>query len=1093
MMTQDQGQLRCFVRLNVGAEALAVCGLAGLLLAWALPAAAAEPTPENRQQLERQVAELQKQRDELYQKAQYPAATKLGKQILALQDQLYPREHYPQGHADLAESLNHMGFLLEAQGDSAQALTYHQQALDMFRRLYPRERYPQGHPQLATSLNNVGFVLQANGEYAQARSLYQEALDMRQRLYPRERYPQGHPQLATSLTNLGTLLQAQGEYAQARTYSQQALDMRQALYPRDRYPQGHADLAASLSLVGGLLRVQGEYAQARTYFQQAAEMTTRLYPSERYPQGHPHLAASLTNLALLLQAQGEHTQARAYFQQALDTAQRLYPKDRYPQGHPHLAISLNNLGLLLHAQGEYAQARDYLQQALDMKARLYPKERYPQGHPALALSLNNLGGLLQAQGEYAEARTHYQQALDMYQRFYPPERYPQGHPDLARSLNNLGLAVWAQGEYAQARTYFQHNLDMCQRLYSKERYPKGHPDLARSLNNLGGLLLTEGKYAQARTVLLQPLEMHQDLAELFVAAASEVEGLNLPASLPLTRDGWLSATAHLPDLTDAGYAPIWRGKAVLSRILQRRQQAVQQAADADSRALLQELLETRQAVSRLLLAPSRDPAEHRRRLEKLSQRKEELERQLARRLPEFRRQQTLAGALHTDLLKQLPPRTVFIDFLRYVRFEQDPKVPGRRGERRTASYMAFVLRPGQPVRRVELGAAATLETALADWRGAIADQKASGAAEQLYRLLWEPLSKHIPTDTATVLLAPDAALSGLPWAALPGRKRGRVLLEEHALAVVPHGTFLLDRLTAPASGRRTPSEEVLLAVGGVGYDQEATPAKELLAERTAERGGKALTWPALPGTLRELEQVVALAGKRPVRSLRGAEASSGKLLRELPQARWAHLATHGFFAEPRFRSVLQVDEKAFERLGRDRAAPGARNPLVLSGLVLAGANRAAERPDGGIVTAEAIAALPIQRLELAVLSACETGLGEVAGGEGVFGLQRAFHLAGAHNVIASLWKVDDQATAALMALFYQQLWQEGKAPLEALRQAQLTLYHHPERIPALAKARGFEFDQVVKLPATPKADPATTKGKAPVKVWAAFVLSGIGR
>src|SRR5262249_18824662 len=150
------------------------------------------------------------------------------------------------------------------------------------------------------------------------------------------------------------------------------------------------------------------------------------------------------------------------------------------------------------------------------------------------------------------------------------------------------------------------------------------------------------------------------------------------------------------------------------------------------------------------LAPPRDPAEHRRQLETLSQRKEELERQLAQRLPEFRRQRTLAHAAHTDLLKQLPPRTAFIDFLRYVRFEQDPKVPGKKGERWTHSYVAFVLRPGQPVCRVELGAAVAIETALADWRRAIIDQQASPAPEQLARLLWEPLSKYIPADTATV-------------------------------------------------------------------------------------------------------------------------------------------------------------------------------------------------------------------------------------------------------------------------------------------------------------------------------------------------------
>ena len=126
-----------------------------------------------------------------------------------------------------------------------------------------------------------------------------------------------------------------------------------------------------------------------------------------------------------------------------------------------------------------------------------------------------------------------------------------------------------------------------------------------------------------------------------------------------------------------------------------------------------------------------------------------------------------------------------------------------------------------------------------------------------------------------------------------------------------------------------------------------------------------------------------------------------------------------------------------------RSTVAGRNPLVLSGLVLAGANLPRPKDefgvpqgDGGILTAEAIATLPLDHLELAVLSACETGLGDVAGGEGVFGLQRAFHIAGARNVVASLWKVDDQATAMLMQLFYRNLWhgQQSVAPLVALRE-----------------------------------------------------------
>jgi CHAT domain-containing protein len=186
-----------------------------------------------------------------------------------------------------------------------------------------------------------------------------------------------------------------------------------------------------------------------------------------------------------------------------------------------------------------------------------------------------------------------------------------------------------------------------------------------------------------------------------------------------------------------------------------------------------------------------------------------------------------------------------------------------------------------------------------------------------------------------------------------------------------------------------------------------------------------------------------------------------------------------------------VDPRLYEQRGfGERRTPGGRSPLVLSGLVLAGANRRGEgaAPDRGIVTAEGLIGLRLEGLELAVLSACETGLGEVAGGEGVFGLQRAFHVAGCKNVVASLWQVDDEVTAALMALFYHGLWQEKLPPVEALRRAQLTLYRRPERIPPLARERGPDFDRLARRPAEARAG-----ARSPARLWAGFVLSGAGR
>jgi hypothetical protein len=176
--------------------------------------------------------------------------------------------------------------------------------------------------------------------------------------------------------------------------------------------------------------------------------------------------------------------------------------------------------------------------------------------------------------------------------------------------------------------------------------------------------------------------------------------------------------------------------------------------------------------------------------------------------------------------------------------------------------------------------------------------------------------------------------------------------------------------------------------------------------------------------------------------------------------------------------VLHLSAKDYER-GRfgERVGVGAKNPLVLSGLVLAGANLP-KTPGRGILVAEAIAGLDLGGLDLAVLSACETGLGDVAGDEGVFGLQSGFHAAGAHTVVASLWKVDDAATQRLMTLFYDNLWHKKLPRLEALRQAQLALMHGE-----IGSRPSRSFGEI-------EPSQATGPARAAPRVWAAWVLSG---
>jgi CHAT domain-containing protein len=328
---------------------------------------------------------------------------------------------------------------------------------------------------------------------------------------------------------------------------------------------------------------------------------------------------------------------------------------------------------------------------------------------------------------------------------------------------------------------------------------------------------------------------------------------------------------------------------------------------------------------------------------------------------------------------------------------------------------------------------------------------------------------------------------------LPGDKPGTILVEAFAIANIPHASFLLNQLWPQEPLNKTPSNA--LVVGGVKYEVEGPQFTANLNSSRAEplvKPNARLSWSFLPGTMGELSGVTIAAERKKITTIHieGEKATSAAILAALPKSKYAHIATHGFFADPSFRSQFQLDEKDFrivqwgERIGRV-----ANSPLLMTGLVFAGANNP-KTPGRGILTGESLIDLDLSGLELAVLSACETGLGDVAGGEGTFGLQRAFHIAGTRNVIASLWKIPDQSTAALMGLFYKNLWERNLSPMESLRQAQLEIYRNPGKIGELAKGFRGPFKEVAgkgDLEIKPGTD-----GKAHPLHWAAFTLSGPG-
>jgi CHAT domain-containing protein len=949
-----------------------------------------------------------------------------------------------EGHPHYATSLNSLAGLYMDLGEYGKALTLSEQAHDLTKRVLG-----EAHPHYAERLISLAGLYQKRGEYGKALPLLEQARDLRKRVLGED-----DPEYAASLNNLAVLYQDLGEYGKALPLYQHARDLTK------RLGEAHPDYAASLNNLANLYRDLGEYGKAVTLLEQARDLRKR-----HRGGAHPDYAASLSNLALLYRDLGEYGKALSLLEQARDITKRL------PRTHPGYVTNLNNLANLYGAMEAYGKAVPLSEQARDLSKRLLG-----EAHPHYAACLSNLARLYRDLQEYGKALPLLEEFRDLTKRVLG-----EAHPHYATSLHNLALLYRDLGEYGKALTLSEQAHDLTKRVLGE-----AHPHYAERLMSLAGLYRAVSKTAEATKFAQQALTLQQALLNKTFTFQSNRARFNLLAQHRYSLDVYLSFAL------DAGThpVPLYRVALVWKGTLAARQAEELLTHDRpELRPLADQLRRARAGLARLasqLPATPQAQADWRSLFARFEKEKEALEIQLARRSAAYLRWQKLRQADAAQVADALPRGAAFIDFLEYRHWSPPPTKKGRWDVE--ARLLAFVLRRQRAPVLVPLGPAQEIDRAVHAWRQAVQAHRDPGpAAAELAKRLWQPLRPHL-AGCDTVLLAPDGVLTGLAFAALPGPKAGTYLLEEVALGYVSSGRHLLE-LAAADDG---PRGQGLLAVGGLVYGQ-AKADGPAAAKRT---------FGDLPGTRLEVEQVGRLFRQQfptmaAPRLLGGAEIDADALTALLAPAkgaarpRYLHLATHGFF-EPTPPAVQKLRHALMERLpfeaARQYGAYG-RNPLLLSGLVLAGANRDREK---GILRAEELANLDLRGCELAVLSACETGLGRVDPGEGLQGLQWAFQAAGARSLVVSLWQVHDAATSVLMEELYTNLWQKKLSRLEALRQAQLTVLRNPslvqQRQQELAKlgVRGPE-DEPAPLPQG--GAPAASARSHPA-LWAAFILSG---
>jgi CHAT domain-containing protein/Tfp pilus assembly protein PilF len=959
------------------------------------------PSPPASQAALDEAGRLNKSVEKLYGEGKFGEAIPVAIQALAIREKLLGPMH-----PDVAESLNNLAAVYEAQSAFEKAEPLHMRALAI------REKVlgPM-HLDVAESLNNLAFLYHVQCAYPKAEPLYVRALEIREKVLG----PM-HPDVAQSLNNLALLYWDQGMYPKTEPLYVRALEIREkVLGPM------HRDVAQSLNNLALLYQVQGAYPKAEPLLVRALDICEKVLGPM-----HPDVAAGLNNLASLYQAQGAYAKAEPLLARVVAIRENaLGPM------HSNVALSLINLAALYLVQGTYPKAEPLLVRALN----IHEKTLGPM-HAYVALSLNNLALLYQAQGAYAKAEPLFVRALDIHEKALGPM-----HPKVATSLNNLAMLYQAQGAYGQAEPLLIRALDIRERALGPM-----HPDVAQSLMNLALVYQAQDAYPKVDPLLLRSATIRESQLRSSLAPLAESRKRALMSLMQGETERLVSFHADVspssPHALELALTTVLRRKGRVLDSLTEAQRALRDHLTPPLRDQLDQLAQTRAAFAAQLYATAeqRTSAQRAAIIATLRTRIDDLETALGTASAEFRAQNEPVTV--ANLQAALPSGAMLVEFMRYHRFDARAQPPAQ--EER---YVAYLVTSHGPPHWVPLGEAAPIDAAvdavLAALQAPVRTQTTRVALQHLDALLIGPMRDQL-TKASHLILAPDGKLNLVPFEALID-PQGHYELERYLVSYLSSGRDL-QRL---AAHRASQSPAVIVA------DPDYGPLPSYAAPGT-------VAFRPLLGARGEAADLARYFSTSPVTD----KQATKEALAALTGPAILHVATHGFYARdpgttrspgsggssasqptasapPASRGMHVELDGGMSSLSPPPSSSDPVEGLDRSGLAMASANQGA----GGIVTAREIAGFDWWGTQLVVLSACETGVGAVPSGDGVYGMRRALVLAGAESQVVSLWSVSDASTRVLMRDYYDEL-ARGTGRAQALQSAKLRLmrqsrYAHP--------------------------------------------------
>jgi len=699
---------------------------------------------------------------------------------------------------------------------------------------------------------------------------------------------------------------------------------------------------------------------------------------------HPDVATGYNNLGEIARRLGDRTTARAHFDRALQVWENTLGPD-----HPEVANATHNIAGLLALSEQPDAAEPWFARTLAIL------------EPALGLDNVELAPTYMSQCGYERRRGNYDRAEDLALKAQQLwiEALGRGHDDTTIPMAAMARIAFDRGDQETALVLMQKVIRTREAAVGPD-----HPDMASALGATASLLADAKRHDEAREHRQRAYDLGSRHLRHVLGGLSEREQLGL-LSRELDQVRAYVNTFSRPGDESRAYQVVldWKG-AVRQLSIDARSAALENGEDMDR------VRDLRHRIAQHVLAPyAEDQTQSRNEeIRELTLERERLERAIARQNRAFRAENAAQHATVADVCAALPPDTQLVDFL---------WTP--------TGYVSFVVDGDCALKRIDIPDSAGIDENAQRLRHLLATDAMPTRIFQtsvaLREQLWDPLAPALVNNR--IIIVPDGPLSVVPFGAL-ALGDGRYLLEDLRISYTETASDLVRWKRAEPV-----KKDGVLLVGGVEYGDAPTNESEgLLAMRSAclERD-----FDPLPGTRGEVEELASAFEERKLeaRVLTDDAPTEATLAQEVQGQRILHLATHGFFASGQCKSALGGDAGI--------------NPMLLSGVVLAGANQPSDvgGDTDALWTAEEVALLDLEGTELVVLSACETGLGEIAPGDGVLGLRRAFSVAGARTTVMSLWPVPDLTTRRLMIDMYEGILRKKKplSTADALREAQLAI------------------------------------------------------